>query len=218
MQERIADYVAMHTAKGTKGVSGYELAARESATYFDERGIDMPNADDWKEFAVYIAAKIEREKGKRPSDDTVRVNYVTRGKAFYRWCNGQQYPPEQTASLFEEGKTEASPPPEPEAEMPRPTEAIRQPAPDEEDSPPAEKAAKNPERGEARTNETDKPAENVRVNFLLSKDNHEALLSLVYLKGQTLTAILTEAIEAYIQGYSEEIATLEETRRKFRSK
>ncbi len=58
----------------------------------------------------------------------------------------------------------------------------------------------------------------VRVNFLLSKDNHEALLSLVYLKGQTLTAILTEAIEAYIQGYSEEIATLEETRRKFRSK
>ncbi|MBQ3456696.1 MAG: HNH endonuclease [Synergistaceae bacterium] len=60
--------------------------------------------------------------------------------------------------------------------------------------------------------------ENVRVNFLLSKGNHEALLSLVYLKGQTLTAILTDAIEAYIQGYSEEIAKLEETRRKFRSK
>lgn len=89
--------------------------------------------------------------------------------------------------------------------------ADRPPAPDEE-------AVNIPDRKEAEPNETDKPAENVRVNFLLSKGNHEALLSLVYLKGQTLTAILTEAVEKYIQGYSKEIATLEETRRTLRSK
>ena len=210
-QERIPEYVAMLKAKETKNISDYETPARVCAEYFDGRGIDTPTADDWTAFAEYFSHKYEQEKGKRPSDYTVSVNYVSRGKAFYRWCASQDGS-EQTASLFAEDKTEAIYTPEPEAEKPRQTEGSRPPAPDEEAS------AKNPERAEAETKEADKPAENVRVNFLLSKGNHEALLSLVYLKGQTLTAILKEAIEAYIQGYSEEIAKLEETRRKFRSK
>ena len=200
-QERIPEYVAMLKAKETKNISDYETPARVCAEYFDGRGIDTPTADDWTAFAEYFSHKYEQEKGKRPSDYTVSVNYVSRGKTFYRWCASQDGS-EQTASLFAEDKTEAIYTPETEAEKPRQTEA----------------SAKNHERAEAETKEADKPAENVRVNFLLSKGNHEALLSLVYLKGQTLTAILKEAIEAYIQGYSEEIAKLEETRRKFRSK
>lgn len=191
MQERIAEYVA--TLK-VKSIPDYETPARECSAYFDGRGIDMPNANDWEAFKEYYREKYRREKGKDISPLTLQQNYVARGKAFYKWCASQDGS-EQTASLFEEGKTEA----------------IKPPVPDEE-------AVNIPDRKEAEPKETDKPAENVRVNFLLSKDNHEALLSLVYLKGQTLTAILTEAIEAYIQGYSEEIATLEETRRKFRSK
>ena len=203
-QERIAEYVAMLKAKGIKSIPDYETPARECASYFDGRGIDMPNANDWEAFKEYFTEKFKQERGRDISPTTLQQNYVARGKAFYRWCASQDGS-QQTAPLFAEDKTE------PEAEKPRPTEAIRPPAPDEE-------AVNIPDRKEAEPNETDKPAENVRVNFLLSKGNHEALLSLVYLKGQTLTAILTEAIEAYIQGYSEEIAKLEETRRKFRSK
>ena len=56
----------------------------------------------------------------------------------------------------------------------------------------------------------------VRVNFLLNGNMHEALMSLAYLKGETLTAIMTEAIEAYITDYAEQIAVLRETRRKLR--
>ena len=203
-QERIAEYVAMLKAKGIKSIPDYETPARECASYFDGRGIDMPNANDWEAFKEYFTEKFKQERGRDISPTTLQQNYVARGKAFYRWCASQDGS-QQTAPLFAEDKTE------PEAEKPRPTEAIRPPAPDEE-------AVNIPDRKEAEPNETDKPAENVRVNFLLSKGNHEALLSLVYLKGQTLTAILTEAIEAYIQGYSEEIAKLEETRRNFRSK
>ncbi len=202
MQERIADYVAMHTEKGIKGVSGYELAARESATYFDERGIDMPNADDWKEFAVYIAAKIEREKGKRPSDDTVRVNYVTRGKAFYRWCNGQQ--DTQPAAPFEEGQTEAS----------------RPPAPDEE-------AVNTCERKEAETHsgdiaeETDRPSPQnkpVRLSFLLDPERYEMLALLSVLEHKTMTEILTAGADLYIRDHAKQAEILRTAIKTARSK
>ena len=195
MQERINAYVQALTVT-TK--SKYELAARECAKYFDGRGIDYPTADDWKAFEEYFKEKYKREKGKDILETTLQQNYVAKGKHFYTWCANQDGI-EQTAPLFEEDKTEASIPPAPDDDMPRPTEA-------------------SAEREEARPNEAEKRGENVRVNFLLSKGNHEALLSLVYLKGQTLTAILTEAVEKYIQGYSKEIATLEETRRTLRSR
>ena len=175
MREKVSEYV---NALTTKDTTGYELAARESATYFDERGIDMPTAENWKEYAAYFVQKYEQEKGKRPSEYTVQQNYVARGKAFYRWCASHDGS-HQTASLFEEDKPEASAQPKAEAE------------------------------------ETDAPSK--RVNLLIDESLHSALMSLVYLKGQTLTAILTEAIKAYVDVYSEEIATLEETRRKLRS-
>lgn len=76
-------------------------------------------------------------------------------------------------------------------------------------SAPAEEAVNNPVRKEAEPiEETAKPEQRL----------HSALMSLAYLKGQTMTAILTEAIEVYIQGYSEEIAVLQKTRRKLRGK
>ncbi|MBQ3455661.1 MAG: hypothetical protein IJG36_04430 [Synergistaceae bacterium] len=196
MHERIAEYESMLTAKGLKGISGYVLAARESATYFDGRGIDMPNADDWNLFAVYIAQKIEQEKGKRPSEDTVRVNYVTRGKAFYRWCNGQQDGNEQTASLFDEDKTEAINTREPEA-------------------------VNMAEREEARPNEAEtlspqkKP---VRINFLLDPENHEALMSLALLEQKTLTEILTAAVKSHIEANSERVKIMREAIKTARSK
>ena len=182
MQERIAEYVAKLQAKGIKGISGYELAARECSEYFDGRGIENPTKEDWTAFEEYYPQEYQRKKGRELRPITLKQNFVARGKAFYRWCNG-----EQTASLFEEGKTEAIRPPEAEAE------SAQQEAPAEEDAP------------------------SKRVNLLIAENLHSALMSLVYLKGQTLTAILTEAIKAYVDVYSEEIATLEETRRKLRS-
>lgn len=86
---------------------------------------------------------------------------------------------------------------------------------------PAEEAVNNPVRKEAEPiEETAKPEQgkSARLNFWVNERLHSALMSLAYLKGQTMTAILTEAIEAYIQGYSEEIAVLQETRRKLRGK
>ena len=173
-QERIAEYVAMLKAKGIKGISGYKLAAEECSAYFDRRGIDAPTDLDWEAFKTDYPEEYQSKKGKELSPITLQQNFVSRGKAFYRWCNG-----EQTASLFEEDKPEASAQPKAEAE------------------------------------ETDAPSK--RVNLLIDESLHSALMSLVYLKGQTLTAILTEAIKAYVDVYSEEIATLEETRRKLRS-
>ena len=81
---------------------------------------------------------------------------------------------------------------------------------------PAENAANITEPIE----ETAKPEQgkSARLNFLVNERLHSALMSLAYLKGQTLTAILTEAIEAYTSGYTKEIAELEETRRKLRRK
>ena len=103
MQERIAEYVAKLKAKGIKGISGYELAARECSEYFDGRGIENPTKEDWTAFAEYYPQEYQRKKGRELQPITLKQNFVARGKAFYRWCNG-----EQTASLFEEGKSEAS--------------------------------------------------------------------------------------------------------------
>lgn len=181
MQERIDAYMQTLTVKGK---SGYELAARVCAIYFDGRGIAYPTAEDWKAFEEYYPPVYLSEKGKELNPVTLQQNYVARGKAFYRWCYEQDNPRADAdiqPGLFEE-----------------------------EESPPVTQSVTSPVNEEA-----EKP---VRVNFLLSKGHHEALMSLVYLKDTTLTAILTEAIEAYIQGYSEEIAVLRETRRRLRSK
>ena len=56
----------------------------------------------------------------------------------------------------------------------------------------------------------------MRVNFLLNGNIHDGLMSLAYLKGETLTAIITDAVEAYIKDYEEQISVLRETRRKLR--
>lgn len=204
MHERIAEYESMLTAKGLKGISGYVLAASESATYFDGRGIDMPNADDWNLFAVYIAQKIEQEKGKRPSEDTVRVNYVTRGKAFYRWCNGQQDGNEQTASLFDEDKTEAINTRKPEAvNMARPIEADN----------PASNAANitEPIEGKRQSDtlgsETEKA---VRTSLLIDAKTYKMLALLAALENKTMTEILTAGAHLYIEKHSQEAAKLQE--------
>ena len=167
MQERINDYVKSLKVKDTKG---YETPARICAEYFDGLGIDAPNADDWQAFKEYFMEKYEREKGKEISNTTLEQNYVSRGKAFYRWCalQSETLPvalPETSSNEFKETSTRH---------------------------------------------------QSHRVNFLLSKEHHEALMSLAFLKDETLTEILTEAIEAYIREYSEKIAVLKETRRKLR--
>ena len=196
MQERIAEYVAMLKAKGIKGISGYELAARESATYFDGRGIDKPTADDWQEFAVYISAKIEREKGKRPSDDTVRVNYVTRGIAFYRWCNGQQDGNEQTASLFEEDKTEAiTPSAEDCANIPERKEA-------EPIAEPIEEKRQSDKSG----SEAEKA---VRTSLLIDAKTYKLLALFAALEDKTMTEILIAGARLYISEHSQEAELLQ---------
>lgn len=209
-QERIPEYVAMLKAKETKNISDYETPARVCAEYFDGRGIDTPTADDWTAFAEYFSHKYEQEKGKRPSDYTVSVNYVSRGKAFYRWCASQDGS-EQTASLFAEDKTEAIYTPEPEAEKPRQTEGSRPPAPDEE--------AKTHSGDIAE--ETDRPSPQnkpVRVNFLLDPEYHEALMLLALLEQKTLTDILTEAVKAHIEGNSERVKIMRTAIKTARSK
>ena len=197
MQERIAEYVAKLKAKGIKSISDYETPARVCAEYFDGRGIENPTADDWTAFEEYFAEKYKREKGKDISPTTLQQNYVARGKAFYKWCASQDGI-QQTASLFEEGKTEASPPPEPEA--------------------PADEATKIAESEEGRPNEGEKRGENVRVNFLLSKEHHEALMSLALLEQKTLTDILTAAVKAHIEANSERVKIMREAITKARSK
>lgn len=180
MQERISAYVQSLTVKEK---SGYELAARVCAKYFDERGIYSPTESDWDAFKEYYRQQYQREKGKALAEVTLQTKYIYHGKAFYRWCA------EHDAEQFHAtATTETTPPPTP------------QQAPQHETtSPPASDEA-----------------EKVRVNFLLNGNMHEALMSLAYLKGDTLTAIITEAVEAYIKGYEEQIAVLRATRRKLR--
>lgn len=217
MQERIAEYVAMLKAKGIKSIPDYETPARECASYFDGRGIDMPNANDWEAFKEYFTEKFKQERGRDISPTTLQQNYVARGKAFYRWCASQDGS-QETAPLFAEDKTEAINPREPEAEKPLLTEGSRPPAPDEEASAITENAANNPERKEAEPKETDKPAENVRVNFLLSKEHHEALMSLALLEQKTLTDILTKAVKAHIEANSERVKIMREAIKTARSR
>lgn len=193
MQERISEYVA--TLK-VKNISDYETPAQVCASYFDGRGIDTPTDSDWEAFKEYYRAEYRSKKGKDISETTLQQNYVARGKAFYRWCYEQDNPQASAPPLGDEAiQPELF---DDDREEVRPKEAERLPV----------KQSSSAEEGE-------KP---VRVNFLLSKEHHEALMSLVYLKDMTLTAILTEAIEGYIQEYSEEIEVLRDTRRRLRSK
>ena len=189
MQERIPAYMQTLTVKGK---SGYELAARVCSSYFDGRGIDYPAASDWDAFKEYYRQEYQREKGKALSETTLQQNFVARGKAFYRWCMEQDTPP-----LIE---TESNP------QAPQHANNEEIPAPALKPAPPRE----TPQ--DTASDEAGK----VRVNFLLNGNMHEALMSLAYLKGETLTAIITEAVEAYIKGYEEQIAVLRETRRKLR--
>ena len=58
----------------------------------------------------------------------------------------------------------------------------------------------------------------VRVNFLLSKEHHEALMSLALLEHTTLTEILTEAVKAHIDANSERVKIMREAIKTARSK
>ena len=207
MQERIAEYVA--TLK-VKSIPDYETPARECSAYFDGRGIDMPNANDWEAFKEYYRKKYRREKGKDISPLTLQQNYVARGKAFYKWCASQDNP-EQTATLFEEGKTEASPPPEPEAEKPRPTEASRPPAPDEE-------AVNTCERKEAETIEEQRQPDTsgsetaekaVRTSLLIDAKTYKLLALFAALEDKTMTEILIAGARLYIAEHSQEAEILQ---------
>lgn len=191
MQERIAEYVA--TLK-VKSIPDYETPARECSAYFDGRGIDMPNDSDWEAFKEYFKEKYKREKGKDISPLTLQQNYVARGKAFYRWCNGQQDDKEQTASLFED-KTEAIRPPAP-AEEAEPIEAKRQY--DTSGSETAEKL--------------------VRVNFLMKKSRYEIIAVLSVFTGKNVTDILTEAVDLYIREHATEADMIQTMGEKLRGK
>lgn len=90
--------------------------------------------------------------------------------------------------------------------------ADRPPAPDEDTPRPTEAPA------EASPNEGEKRGENVRVNFLLSKEHHEALMSLALLENTTLTEILTEAVKAHIDANSERVKIMREAIKTARSK
>ena len=125
---------------------------------------------------------------------TLQQNYVARGKAFYRWCNGQQDDNEQTASLFED-KTEAIRPPAP-AEEAEPIEAKRQY--DTSGSETAEKL--------------------VRVNFLMKKSRYEIIAVLSVFTGKNVTDILTEAVDLYIREHATEADMIQTMGEKLRGK
>ena len=125
---------------------------------------------------------------------TLQQNYVARGKAFYRWCNGQQDDKEQTASLFED-KTEAIRPRAP-AEEAEPIEAKRQY--DTSGSETAEKL--------------------VRVNFLMKKSRYEIIAVLSVFTGKNVTDILTEAVDLYIREHATEADMIQTMGEKLRGK
>ncbi|MBQ3455775.1 MAG: hypothetical protein IJG36_05010 [Synergistaceae bacterium] len=212
MHERIDTYIKA-IKDNVQDTSGYELAARVCAKYFDERGITYPTAEDWTTFKEYYPPVYLAEKGKELSPTTLQQNYVARGKAFYRWCYEQDNPQAPAPAIPEEARQPALF--EDDSEEARPQEA---------ECHLARKSARAESETEKRhgdiSEETDPSStpNKPRINFLLNENLHSALMSLAYLKGQTMTAILTEAIKAYIQGYSEEIAVLQETRRKLRGK
>lgn len=191
MQERIAEYVA--TLK-VKSIPDYETPARECSAYFDGRGIDMPNDSDWEAFKEYFKEKYKREKGKDISPLTLQQNYVARGKAFYRWCNGQQDDKEQTASLFEDK-----------------TEAIRQPAPAEEAEPIEAKRQYD-------TSGSETAEKLVRVNFLMKKSRYEIIAVLSVFTGKNVTDILTEAVDLYIREHATEADMIQTMGEKLRGK
>lgn len=195
MQERIAEYVAMLKAKSIKSIPDYETPARECSAYFDGRGIDMPNANDWEAFKEYYREKYRREKGKDISPLTLQQNYVARGKAFYKWCTSQDGR-QQTALLFEEDKTEAS----------------RPPARDEE-------AVNTCERKEAETIEEQRQPDTsgsetaekaVRTSLLIDAKTYRLLAMLAALEDKTMTEILTAGAHLYIKEHSHEAAKLQE--------
>ena len=191
MRERIAEYVA--TLK-VKSIPDYETPARECSAYFDGRGIDMPNANDWEAFKEYYREKYRREKGKDISPLTLQQNYVARGKAFYRWCASQDGS-QQTAPLFEEGKTEA----------------IRPPAPDED-------AVNTCERKEAETIEEQRQPDTsgsetaekaVRTSLLIDAKTYKLLALFAALEDKTMTEILIAGARLYIAEHSQEAEILQ---------
>ncbi len=210
MQERIAEYVAMLKAKGIKSIPDYETPARECASYFDGRGIDMPNANDWEAFKEYFTEKFKQERGRDISPTTLQQNYVARGKAFYRWCASQDGS-QQTAPLFAEDKTE------PEAEKPRPTEATA-PAPYDEAMSSADSQEAVSSKAEGETIEEKKQSDTsgsetekaVRTSLLIDARTYKMLALLAALENKTMTEILTAGAHLYIKEHSHEAEKLQE--------
>lgn len=173
MQDMIPAYVNALTQQEK---SGYEKAARVCSAYFDERGIDTPTAEDWKEFEADYPTQYERETGKTLSSTTLKQNYVARGKAFYRWCANQDDTPTRAPAV----KTEASP----HDDEPRPVKEEKQSAPQK--------------------SEGDKPT--TRISLLLDKEIYTVLAVLSALEDKTMTAILTEGARLYIREHQREAA------------
>ena len=90
-QERINAYEASLTVNA-KDKTSYMKAARMCAEFFDARGVDTPNAEDWQAFSEYVREEYMKENGKYPSEQTLRVNYESRAKKFVRWCTGAEQP------------------------------------------------------------------------------------------------------------------------------
>ena len=179
MQDNIQAYVQSLKVKDS---TGYELAARECKEYFDGRGIEYPTAEDWKAFEVDYPAIYQSKRGKEISATTLQQNYVSRGKAYYRWCKGQAGMQEGTPSLFPEQETAEARAPEPPDDEPRPVKEEKQSDPPK--------------------TEGDKPT--TRISLLLDTEIYRVLAVLSALEDKTMTAILTEGARLYIREHNRE--------------
>ena len=198
LQERINAYEASLTVNA-KDKTSYMKAARMCAEYFDARGVDTPNAEDWIAFADYVREEYYKKNGKYPSEQTLKVNYESRAKKFIDWCSGQEQPALFSSEEQEEqaGEPAIEPAIERHAEQPeQPATAVKAPAVDAQ---PVD-------------------AQPVRVNFMLDAQTYEILSVLALMERRTLTAIMKDAAAMYIKEHSEQAGILSAAFRQARSK
>ena len=190
-QERINAYEASLTVNA-KDKPSYVKPARKCAEFLDARGVKTPCAEDWIAFTDYVREDYYKENGKYPSEQTLKVNYLSRAKKFVRWCTGQEQP-----ALFSEEFSE-----EQEEQTGEPT---------------IERHAEQPEQPATADAHTAN-AQPVRVNFMLDAQTYEILSVLAIMERRTLTAIMKDAAAMYIKEHSEQAGILSAAFQQARSK
>ena len=188
MLEYIDEYLS---TKNVGSKETYRKRITACVEILDSKGITSPTEADWDMVIEALTADGAKSEG------TVKKNYVSQAKTFYRWCVSQTSQPRFEDTTTDKAANDGS-----EGETPD-NETITAPAmTDETESDKAEETQSAKPSKEAKD-------KSVRINFLLDKMQYKKLAILSVLEDKSLTDLLKEGIDLCIAAHETQAAIAE---------